>query len=649
MLELLRRPFASAAAWVARQNARDPQATRVVGVLGFLALLCVVRLFGDDPWSDGIAERLEEGKHLRPVDYMRTYGWWAALINLAGLALAIGTRRYWLDRRVPELVAALESRADPARRRLFALAVLGAMATLAVLGAPRLGHSFWDDEEYSLHHAIHGSYVRKPSGELDFDRARLRDTLWHFHKPSNHVPQSLLSRFSNQIWRGVASPDARFANETATRLPVFMAGLLALAAPAYLLRRLGFASAGVLVAWLLALHPWHLRYSTEARGYALLLLFVPTLLLLLSRAIEHGTTRRWVGYGLAQLVLVWAFPAAVFILLVTNTIAIAWIFWTQRSRAGRVGQLQGFVMANVLGAMLAVFLMLPNFFQLLAFLDRDDLARLDAAKFLTEVLSHLWIGTSWRISVGAERFVDAVDLRAAAPGLFRVLLAVSIAAAALGALRLALGGKRALPIALALLLPAPLTLGFALARETYLNQWYLVFALPSVAVFLTLGLTWPAAWLERRGGAAGPVVALLLGVAFLAPYGWLTHEKRESLRAGPLQPIRESVALTRPVRDPFDPRNRDVVTVSFQAPPLYYDPLVRVISGPRELRPLMREADERGTTLFVNYGRPRLAERRYGPLIELLGRSDLFTLEAELVGSSPRGVRRVYRYVGTSP
>ena len=178
---------------------------RVAALLAGVALLLVVRLIvGDNPWEGGIAERLGEGKHLRPVDFARTYGWWSAALNLPLCLGLLATRRHWFTRSEPR--ESISLRPPDAMPRRLVVATLAAVVVLALLGLPRLGHSFWDDEEYSVRVAIDGAYFQGLDDQLDFDDVRWRDTLWHYHKPSNHVPQSILSRLALGVWRSAARP-----------------------------------------------------------------------------------------------------------------------------------------------------------------------------------------------------------------------------------------------------------------------------------------------------------------------------------------------------------------------------------------------------------------------------------------------------------
>jgi hypothetical protein len=56
----------------------------------------------------------------------------------------------------------------------------------------------------------------------------------------------------------------------------------------------------VLSAWLLAVHPWFLRYASEARGYSVLLLMVPVILLVWLRATRENRWRWWLAFGASQ-------------------------------------------------------------------------------------------------------------------------------------------------------------------------------------------------------------------------------------------------------------------------------------------------------------------------------------------------------------
>lgn len=82
------------------------------------------------------------------------------------------------------------------------------------------------------------------------------------------------------------------------RLPSALAGALAPPLLALLGDRLGWRRAGLCGGVLLALHPWHLFLSREARVYPLLLTLALALALALRRALEDGARRSWLAASL---------------------------------------------------------------------------------------------------------------------------------------------------------------------------------------------------------------------------------------------------------------------------------------------------------------------------------------------------------------
>jgi len=608
---------------------------RVRWTLGAALLLLVVRLAaGDNPFHDGIAERIRDGDPIRSIDYATTYGWWMSLLAAFFVAGLLASCRRWLG----PVAASASPQLAPRERgdlRWFVACVIVAMGAAAVLAATRLPHSLWGDEEWTVRRAIDGAYTLQDDGSVAFERVGWTETFFDYRKPSNHVGFTVLSRASLAGWRVLARPELEFVSESAVRLPAFAAGLGAVAAVAFLLRRLGMAGAGVLAAFALALHPWHLRYASEARGYALLVLLVPLSVLLLLRALERGSWPRWALYAVAQLFLVWTWPPMAFAVVVLNACALVGL-WRAHG-LGSVGREQAlrWGVVSVSAGLVFLQLMLGALVQLGDYVERETLPF--SAAWFQNLGAHLVAGVGW--APDRPEYVDLVERADAWPLLFPIWLLASLVAAGLGALRLAragLGGR----IALAVLgLPGPALVAWAVSRGTILNHWYLLFALPGLVALVAAGLSLLA---------RGPRVARTAGVAtccvWLAAFALFTEPARSALRAGSLQPMRESVALTRADRDPNAEHNLRILTASIQREPSYYDPRVRLVRQPSELHELMASADAENVALFVNYGRPRLAARRVPELVSFVEREDLFEPVARLPGFEPRGVRLVYRY-----
>ncbi|MCP5066006.1 MAG: hypothetical protein GY946_05505 [bacterium] len=620
-------------AWIRGDHLSDSRERRVRAVLLVLLVAFVLHLVvGDNPWHDGIAKRLRNGDPVRAIDYSTTYGWWMAAVNVIALLGLLVTRRHWLGGSSP---AAPVSRPRP---RWFAPVVACAVLATGLLAAPRLDDSLWGDEEWTVYRAIDGRYVKSPAGEIEFEQLKWRDTFFDYRKPSNHVGYSVMSRLSLGAWRLVARPPSRLVSETAIRLPAFLAGLAAVVALALLLCKLGHPHAGALAAWALAIHPWHLRYASEARGYSLVVLGVPLGLWLLLRAVDRGSWPRWAAYGATQFMMLWALPLAGVPVLVMNLAAmgILWRQGTDRPEA-RIQWTRWFVVCGV-GALVWLQLMLGNMVLFSDFVERE-MMEMGGLWFVT-LGAHLVAGVSWLPD--RPEYHELIEVAREWPTVFWAFVSVSAFMAVLGALHLLAGGMRRAAIGMVLWLPGPLMILLAMRGGDFLNPWYMVFSLPLLLALVAVGFDRGCALLPegriRQGGTA------LVMLAWLGLLAFVSQPARQALRGTSLEPVRESVLLTRPTLDPFDPANEAILTASFERLPDYYDPRVVVVDHPNELRALMQRADSEGKDLFVNYGRPKLARRRHAPLVEMTDRREWFEPVGTLPGFEPRGVRIVLRY-----
>jgi hypothetical protein len=426
------------------------------------------------------------------------------------------------------------------------------------------------------------------------------------------------------------------------RLPAFLFGMASLASLAYFLWRMGFPWAGVFGAWFLALHPWHLRYASEARGYSLVFTLIPLVWAVLLDALHHGTWRRWAAFGGVQFVLLWAFPAAIHLLALTNLLALGAILTRHRGEA-RAQQRARWLTVNLFGAMLWALLMAGNVAQLIEWLERKG-ARDLGSRFIKTVLAYLLSGMPWthRRHGLDPVYPELADLAARAPWLFYAAVAATAALLLLGTLRLLRGEGYRRWVALLLLAPGPLTWYVAYAGGQHTHPWYLVYVLPSLAALVGLGATSALRWARPPALAAALTVALC-GAYLAGLVGW-TGPPRSALRTRSVQPYKESVLLTRGTLDPFDTGQDEALTVSFSDPPDYYDPRVRVVETTDELLDWLERADREGRPLYVNLGRLRRVAKSHPELVALVEREDLFELVAFLPGFEPLMSRKISRY-----
>ena len=197
----------------------------------------------------------------------------------------------------------------------------------------------------------------------------------------------------------------------------------------------------------------------------------------------------------------------------------------------------------------------------------------------------------------------------------------------------------------ALLLTAPAAYGISLACRHYLFEWYLLFLLPGVVAVVAAGLDDSRIVLSRKIGAT---VAFLVVAGFLAGYVIFTTPQRTWLLARPLQQIRESAQITRPVLDPFAEENENILTASFIGPPDPYDANIIIFRSVRELAEIISRADEQGKILFMNFGFLTTAQMRFRPILNVINDPTLFEKVAELQGFDPINDRYVYRYKSKS-
>ena len=561
--------------------------------LGVVALgLLLYGLCGAKPWN-----LPSDATKLR--DIVRLYSWWAAVGNLAAVLVLIGLCPWWAGSRGS---AAHETPPRTVPRWFWPLIGL-AMLITAGFALPRLSHSLWDDEEYALRRSVLGTYKETEGDVPELRRLAWEDTFFSYKKPTNHVFYSVLSRLSLGAWSWGADPRGLPFAEWAYRLPAYLAGIASIAALGWLLADFGWASAGVVAAFLLALHPWHLRYASEARGYSLVLLLIPLLLLAWKRGMERGTWPAWMAFGACQFLLLWTWPGVLYLLVILNLGTVA-VFCCRKVPVAWAGR---WFFCTAVAGMLVVQFMLPLVPQM-----REYLAKFSrtAGDFSWErcrsIGSHLGLGAAWR-QTGDGTYMEVVPGIFSSPERVGVL---AIAVAILIGIGLVLFCRRsplALVAGMVLLLSPVLSALHACVRGFPVFEWYFLYGILGICAFLAVTLTWLGNSLARlspfRHAGALPAVAFLLG------YGFLTHPVRAWHVSHPIQPLRESVLLTRPNFDRTDPAQQNILTVGFVIVPHVYDAHVRVARSPEKFFELLRQADAQGKVLFVNVGHPWAANR----------------------------------------
>lgn len=598
-------------------------------------ILLAILIFGKNPWSHSV----KAGDHLRIRDYVAIYFWMAAAANLLAVAILAATTGWWLR----PLSENSFRNSEAARRtpRWFWPLILAAMVLTAWVGWPRLGQSIWHDEAYPIRRTIVGTYKEQKDGTLKLDPVSWQETFFYFKKP-NHVLHSVICRVFNDTWRAVAHPQGLQFSETAIRLPTYLAGLAGVATLALLLLRLGFPSAGVIAAFLAALHPWYLRYASEARSYAFVLCLVPLLLYIVLQALRTGRWRWWLAFAVTQFLLMGFYPTCVFVLLVLN-LCLPIILWRQAaSPADRMTQGMRWLVANALAGMAFLQLSLPIIPQFLLYLKEvPELGQVDFG-WVQNFLAHLLSGSPWSYTQRYDSsYWELFPWAADHPGLMVGIVFLAVAFFVLGARRLLAKGFVEGMMILPLILPAVLCFIQVRASGGHMYEWYVIFVLPGVIGMTALGMDEILAVASSRASriATGLAVVLLLG-----GYAVWTFPQRALLRNHSMQPNRESVELTRTTLDPLDPSQQNILTATFLGEPFPYDPNMIVFHTMAGFEKLIRQAEAENKPLFINLGYLVTVEGEHYHKYEFLKKSGLFEDLGLLRGMEVLQSRHVFRY-----
>ena len=600
----------------------------------FLSMIAPARLVA----AGGDAENLR--------DQIILWSCGASAANFVVLLLLLAICPWWAGRKAEEAPAwAASARAVP----WFWPAVAGAALALMVMTLPRIGQSLWDDEETSVRFAVVGRYLRTPpEGNLHFRDASWAETLFYYKQPNNHVFHNVLARTSNSLWRRIANPQGLQFREEALRLPALIAGLAGIFALAWFLRSAGFPAAGVIAAWILALHPWYQRYVGEARGYSLVLALLPVAFVAWRQGLLTGRWFWWSLLGATQLALVWTYPAAVFVLLPLN-LAVPLLAWRSGSAARPATVSIGrWFCCQTLAAVAALQLMAPLLPQA-----RDYFRPLEVspvgARWVLDYLAYLGAGLPWNPEMETPGFLHPrlEEYFAAAPLVWTMAIVTAIGLILAGAFLFLRRSDTAWKTALACGLAGPLLqLVYAVWTKLTVWEWYLLHALPWLAALAAVGLAGLAHLVRRsRLGSPGAVAFV---VCLLAGYAMLTEPVRQWQSARPVTPTREAVLATRPNLDPHDPANKFIMTAGLTNPPAAYDANVFFVKDPAELILLCRMADASGRPLWLNIGHLWAMESDHTDTYHLVRDRRFFDQHQFLRGHTALGDRLVCRYIPRS-
>lgn len=443
------------------------------------------------PWETKVFHSELARKDI-PLSHYIAAGVWIGVLGAAGLGLLLAaTARWWSHGESAPMRRAWMA-ADKRPARWFTLG-LGLIVVFAAWQRwPAMDHSFWGDEGWAFCDFVHGKWKPlepggSPQGELRFEKVRWQQTVFGDRSGNNHWLGSILQRLTLDTWQRLTGRPAWDFDERVVRLAPLLAGLGSLVALGFLGRRLGGPILGLTAALIMTLHPQHVRFSIEARGYSLMLLFFTLAVLALLRALEIGRRRDWLLFGLLQFLVLYAWKGAIYPLAFLNLALGGWLLFGPAPRRGARSTAQArWLAANLLGAMLFLPLTVSSNLQIAKSIDevRRRAKPMDA-DWARDAVSETLLGLPWHEQ--DKQNPHEVSLQ-------RLRRDHALAGAAACAVAAALGWgllrfwRRdrlfALLIAGILLSGAAASLHFKHVLKVELLTWYLLFNVPVVALLL---------------------------------------------------------------------------------------------------------------------------------------------------------------------
>lgn len=571
-------------------------------------------------------------------------GWWAAALDAALCLLLLATAGLWMRRLSG---APRAPRADGRLGRGAWLLVAAAVVLAGVLRWPLAHGSLWWDEAWNIRNTVVGKLDMSPDDpeRTVFEPASWLRTFWYYRAPTNHVGFTVPARVSTDLWRAASGAPPQAFDEFAYRLPAYLAALGAVAMVAVLLAGLGFPRAGVAAAFLLAIHPLHVRYGSDGRGYSLVVLLGLAGAWLLLGALREGRWRWWLAYAASQCWLLWTFPLAVYVPLGFGLAGIAAIALDGERPARDRGILAGrFVVANLLAAMVFLALMAPNLAQAATFRKEWH----DAGHIDLPWLNRFWVMLSSGLQLRAPREPDVWFPTLAALGptrpIARAMVYVVFPAIGLAGIARALrrGSAASRAVWIGLLAPVALFFLHRALQSFFILPRFVLFALPAFVCAPMVGLEGTLAFLAR---GRTKLVAAGLALA-LAAFGALVAPALQVLWSNPASPSRELVALLDELEAGApDGILRAGLGLGGDAPRVY-DPRIVEVERRDQLEALCARARAEGRPLYVFYAYGSVNQKRLPRLFEWVANPAYFEPIARLDGIDHDMVVRVRRFTG---
>jgi hypothetical protein len=565
-----------------------------------------------------LAERVQSGKAVPWHFYAPVWSWrgLTAALPVAALLIvttALGTGRVKEPRTAQSEASAWEKR----------IALSGVVA-LACMSGIRMNHSLWGDEDYTVKTYVRDEVLVDAAGKITLEKPSWENALWNYKRPNNHVGFTLLAKAAHDLLYHPTSDAGDYLfKEWILRLPAWLAGIGSVWALWWVAGVYGWRGTGSLglVVFYYCVHPWVVRFTSEARGYSIVLLMAFLALGSAGRAVHTGHWRWWCLLGLVQFYALWTWVSSIYLLLPLN-LALAGMIWQREDRWPLLGR---WLTSGLITTLLVALLIAPLLPQLQDYLHSGAKGlegKMDG-EWITDAISYVLYGVPAHSWDEQNPLCASLSELGTLGWIIGSIAALAYLVSLIDAGRL-VWAEKAQRWFLGVTLGTPLCL-FAHMISSGMRPypWYLIILLPSLL------------WLLLRGRLA---TQLALVLCIIICTGVPTHIY------SPLEANRESVQLTRKVLNPLHPDfGKDSITAGCTMFTEAYDPTLVRFSTVDELRALMQQARQSGRALYVNFSSRAFCEASFPELFQILNDPALFQVVQVLPGQFAAGTREVLK------
>ncbi len=619
------------------------QAVCLLFFLGSVAYL----IFAEHPWEMGIRERLQSGKNLT-IDQDIALGFTgAALLTVVVSLVFHQTARWWAQPVAAELAGRQRMAGGSSggvSRRAFWWLVVMAMVLAAALRLPLASKSLWWDEIWTLQRVALGQWVRdgQDPSQMEWRQRDWKRAFFYYQKPTNHIPFTVAAKACTHLWQKMTGAPHDAFDELVFRLPSMLSALASVVVIALLGRELGFTRAGIAAAFLLALHPWHIQYGIDGRAFSMVVLFSLLSVLQLLAALRTARWRNWIGFALCQLLLLWAFPYALFfsgLVVLAGFVAVACTGTDARSRWLMAGR---FFAANSLSAIGLAFLIGPLVPQLLKWTDEIHGNTMIHAAFLRQLAANLVSGMGWDGGPGLAYFgIPTLD-RLPGPLIWLIFLLAGLLVFG-GLLRVCRSNGARASVLVATALSAPVAIIIAYFDTHYFYTRYVIYVLPFLVLFCAVAVDGLGAKMARARPWLGST--LLTGALVLACVS-LWSPRMALLLERPVSPTRDVARML----ESFDSATPGgILAAGFNLggnePTAYYRH-IHYLDNFEDLTRLVEEARGSGRPLYIFYGYESFNRADEPEPFRLLDDPEVFVKLADFHGIEPDFHYQLFRFRG---